>query len=277
MMSIILKESKDFFFHLNLNFTFLDLLSLNDALPDDILSGPWGSDNGSSNGLSNGSLDGMVGSSMAGGSTVSSSITTTGMTPSSMGMGMRPGGMGMNQMGSMANPNQNMTLVNALAGKAPGQLTNVRGPAPSSTPNNSISDSTMSSMGGPGMTQQGLVSMAPMNSMASDMNTPASSMGPGQPNMMGGPMRPGMTMGGMGPGPATIMSGPNTMVRSVTGGMVPGPMNMIRQPGMIQPGQPRMINAGVRMPIRVSLTWEMCRAAHLHYLFAANRNGQHKF
>merc|ERR1719411_1581548 len=33
--------------------------------------------------------------------------------------------------------------------------------------------------------------------------------------------------------------------------MVPGPMNMIRQPGgMIQPGQPRMINAGVRMPIR---------------------------
>ena len=161
----------------------------------------------------------------------------------------------MNQMGTMANPSQNMTLVNALSGKAPGQLSNVRGPAPSSTQNNSINDSSMSSMGGPGMTQQGLVSMASMNSMTSDMNTPASSMGPGQPNMMGGPMRPGMSMGGLGPGPgpATIMSGPNTMVRSVGGGMVPGPMNMIRQPGgMIQPGQPRMINAGVRMPIRVS-------------------------
>ena len=197
--------------------------------------------------MSNGSLDGT-------GSSVNNSITTTGMTPSSMGMGMRPGGMGMNPMGTMANPNnQNMTLVNALAGKAPGQLTNVRGPAPSSTPTNSISSDTMSSMGGPGMPPQGLVSMAPMNSMASDMNTQASSMGAGQPNMMGGgPMRPGMTMGGMGPGPATIMSGPNTMVRSVAGGMVPGGMNMIRQPGMIQQGQPRMMPAGVRMPIRVS-------------------------
>ena len=68
-------------------------------------------------------------------------------------------------------------------------------------------------------------------------------------------MRPGMTMGGMGPGPATIMSGPNTMVRSVGGGMVPGGMNMIRQPGMIQQGQPRMMQAGVRMPIRVSLEY----------------------
>ena len=64
-------------------------------------------------------------------------------------------------------------------------------------------------------------------------------------------MRPGMSMGGMGPGQATIMSGPNTMVRTVGGGMVPG--GMIRQPGMIQQGQPRMMQAGVRMPIRVSL------------------------
>ena len=245
--------------------TFLDLLSLNDELPDDLLSGPWGSDNGTSNGLSNGSLDGMVGSSLAGGSTGSNSITTTGMTPSSMGM--RPGGMGMNQMGTMANPNQSNLV---LSGKAPGQLTNVRGPAPSSTPNNSISDSPMSSMGGPGIAQQGLVSMAPMNSMASDMNTPASSMGPGQPNMMGGPMRPGMSMGGMGPGQATIMSGPNTMVRSVAGGMVPGTMNMIRQPGMLQQGQPRMINPGpgVRMPLRVSYSRDV---GHLISIFCCSR------
>ena len=68
---------------------------------------------------------------------------------------MRPAMM--NQMGSMANPNQNMTLVNALAGKTPGQMSNVRGPTPSSTPNNSISDnSIMTSMGGPvPMNQQG--------------------------------------------------------------------------------------------------------------------------
>ena len=256
---------------------YLDLLSLNDELPDEILSGNW--DNGSSNGLSNGSLDGMVGSSMSTGSSVNNSITTTGMTPSSMGMGMRPGGMGMNPMGTMANPNQNMTLVNALSGKAPGQLTNVRGPAPSSTPNNSISSDTMSSMGGPGMPPQGLVSMAPMNSMASDMNTPASSMGPGQPNMMGGgPMRPGMSMGGMGPGPATIMSGPNTMVRSVGGGMVPGGMNMIRQPGMIQQGQPRMMQAGVRMPIRVSLNISLSSPSILSFsTLAGNWNGADKF
>ena len=81
---------------------------------------------------------------------------------------------------------------------SPGKLSRVRGPASSSSPN------------------------SPMSSLASDMNTPASSMGPGQPNMMGGPMRPGMSMGGMGGGQATIMSGPNTMVRSVAGGMVPG-------------------------------------------------------
>ena len=80
-------------------------------------------------------------------------------------------------------------------------------------------------------------------------------------------MRPGMTMGmGPGPGSQTIMSsqmpnGPmttNTMVRSVGGQMMGpgGPMqNMIRQQqvGGMMPGQPRMINAGVRMPMRVSV------------------------
>ena len=159
------------------------------------------------------------------------------------------------------NPNQNMTLVNALSGKAPGQLNNLRGPGPhtpTSTSTHSISEPPMSSMGGP-MGQQGLVSMAPMTSMSPDLsNTVVSSMQP----MMGGPMRPGMSMGGMGPGPQTIMSsqmpnGPmttNTMVRSVGGQMVgPGMQNMIRsQGGNMMPGQPRMINAGVRMPIRVS-------------------------
>ena len=87
------------------------------------------------------------------------------------------------------------------------------------------------------------------------------SPGPVQPNMMGGPMRPGMNMGGMGPGPTqaqTIMSnqmpnGPNTMVRTV-GPMGPGvPMsNMIRQPGAMISGQPRMMGTNVRMAIRVS-------------------------
>ena len=88
------------------------------------------------------------------------------------------------------------------------------------------------------------------------------SAGPVQQNMMGGPMRPGISMGGIGPGPVqaqTIMSnqmpnGPNTMVRTVGGPMGPGvPMtNMIRQPGMIS-GQPRMMGTNVRMAIRVSL------------------------
>merc|ERR1719320_1493787 len=173
---------------------------------------------------------------------------------------MRQQGMGVNQMGGMGNPNQNMTLVNALAGKAPGQLNNVRGPGPhtpTSSSTHSISEPPMSSMGGP-MSQS--VSMAPMTSMSPDLsNTVVSSM-QSQPNMMGGPMRPGMSMG-MGPGPQTIMSsqmpnGPmtNSMVRSVGGQMVGpgGPMqNMIRQPvGNMMPGQPRMINTGVRMPIR---------------------------
>ena len=69
-------------------------------------------------------------------------------------------GAPMNQMqaGSMAGPNQNTTLVNALAGKVPGQMANVRVPTPSSTPNNSISDGSMTSMGGP-MNQQGELSM----------------------------------------------------------------------------------------------------------------------
>ena len=127
---------------------FLDLLSLNDELPDDLL---WGSDSGSGtpNGMSNGSLDGLVGSSSAGNSITSQ--PGPGIVQANMGMRqpmMNP------QMGTMANPNQNMTLVNALAGKSP--MPNVRGPTPSSTPNNSISDNNMTSMGGPGpMNQQG--------------------------------------------------------------------------------------------------------------------------
>ena len=191
---------------------------------------------------------------------------------SNMGnMGMRQPGMGGPpvNMGSMANPNQNMTLVNALAGKTPGQMNSIRGPGPpSSTATNSISDSNMTSMGGGGMPGQ-QVSMSPMTSMSPDLpNTAVSSMQAGQPNMMGGPMRPGMTMGGMGGGPGgpqTIMSsqmgnGPGgAMVRTV-GGQMMGPggqMNMIRQPGQLMPGQPRMINTGVRMPIRVrKLHWQ---------------------
>ena len=84
------------------------------------------------------------------------------------------------------------------------------------------------------------------------------SAGPGQQPMMGGPMRPNMNLGGMGPTPQTIMSnqmpnGPNTMVRTV-GPMGPGvPMsNMIRQPGAMISGQPRMMGTNVRMAIRVS-------------------------
>ena len=53
---------------------------------------------------------------------------------------------------------------------------------------------------------------------------------PVQQNMMGGPMRPGISMGGIGPGHVqaqTIMSnqmpnGPNTMVRTVHSGKVRG-------------------------------------------------------
>ena len=89
---------------------------------------------------------------------------------------------------------------------------------------------------------------------------------PVQQNMMGGPMRPGISMGGIGPGHVqaqTIMSnqmpnGPNTMVRTVGGPMGPGvPMtNMIRQPGMIS-GQPRMMGTNIRMAIRVSLVLDV--------------------
>ena len=132
-----------------------DLLSLNDELPDDLL---WGGDSsGATNGLSNGSLDGLGVSSNAS-SSMSSQPQQPGpgmMTQSNMGGIRQPGpGMAMNQMGSMANPNQNTTLVNALAGKVPGQMANVRLATPSSTPNNSISDGSMTSMGGP-MNQQG--------------------------------------------------------------------------------------------------------------------------
>ena len=73
--------SRKIFILFNSMMTFLDLLSLNDELPDDLLSGPWGSDNGTSNGLSNGSLDGMVGSSLAGGSTGSIQRLTTDVVP----------------------------------------------------------------------------------------------------------------------------------------------------------------------------------------------------
>ena len=84
--------------------------------------------------------------------------------------------------------------------------------------------------------------------------------GPGQPNMMGGQIRPGM-MGNMGPGgPQTIISnqmqpnGPNTMVRTVGGGMVgPGMNNMIRQQGGMISGQPRMMGTNVRMAIRPNM------------------------
>ena len=136
------------------------MLSLNDELPDDLL---WGSDNSGagSNGLSNGSLDGLGSSSNISSSSISSQPQPGPgmMTQSTMNPSIRPPGpMGapMNQMqaGSMAGPNQNTTLVNALAGKVPGQMANVRVPTPSSTPNNSISDGSMTSMGGP-MNQQG--------------------------------------------------------------------------------------------------------------------------
>ena len=245
--------------HIQLKLSFIpDLLSLNDALPDDLMSDAWGSDSGASNGLSNGSLDGLV--------PASHSITVSQTGPPGNGgpgpgqmnqanMGMRPGpggpgGMTMNQMGTMANPgNQNMTLVNALAGKAP---------------NNSISDNSMTSMGGPMSGQQGRLVASSGHAQVSQPNSlPAvvSSMSPG-PNMMAGPgIRPGMNMGpGMGgPGPQAIMSqqmpnGPNTMVRTVGGMVGPrGPMQgMIRPTGGMIAGQPRMMVAGNRMAITVS-------------------------
>ena len=234
---------------------FADLLSsLNDELPDELMNA-WGSDSGASNGLSNGSLDGLVPAPAS--NSIAVSQPGPGLAQSNM-PGMRPGpgpgGMPMNQMGTMANPNQNMTLVNALSG--------VRGPTPSSTPNNSISDSSLNSMGGP-MGQQGPRSQGPAG-QANHLPAVVSSMavGPGQPNMMAGPIRPGMNMGGMGPGaPQTIMSqqmpnGPNTMVRTVGGMVGPrGPMpNMIRQPGGMIAGQPRMMGTGVRMAITVSVS-----------------------
>ena len=224
-----------------------DLLSLNDELPDDIMS--WGSDNGAANGLSNGSLDGLVPASNS--ITVSQTGPVGGgpgpgqMNQANMGMRPGPGGPGgMGQMGSMANPgNQNMTLVNALAGKAP---------------NNSISDTSMTSMGGP--MQGRLVASSGPSQVSQPNPLPAvvSSMSAG-PNMMSGPgMRPGMTMGpGMG-GPQTIMTqmpnGPNTMVRTVGGMVRPGgPMQgMIRPGGGMITGQPRMMVAGNRMAITVS-------------------------
>ena len=222
-----------------------DLLSLNDELPDDIMS--WGSDSGAANGLSNGSLDGLVPASNS--ITVSQTGPVGGgpgpgqMNQSNMGMRPGPGGPGgMNQMGSMANPgNQNMTLVNALAGKAP---------------NNSISDTSMTSMGGP--MQGRLVASSAQVSQPNSLPAVVSSMS--APNMMSGPgIRPGMNMGpGMG-GPQTIMTGqmpngPNTMVRTVGGMVRPGgPMQgMIRPGGGMITGQPRMMVAGNRMAITVS-------------------------
>ena len=100
--------------------------------------------------VSNGSLHGPLGVTSFTSNSINGSQPCLGAN-----MGMRP--TMMNQMGSMANPNQNITLVNALAGKAPGQMCNMRGPTPSSTPTNSISDpSIMTSMGGPvPMNQQG--------------------------------------------------------------------------------------------------------------------------
>jgi len=246
-----------------------DLLSsLNDDLPDDLLAvGGWADNGSNSNGLSNGSIDGIVGGPLGQGNSQGAGQQNQNLGQSSMGMGMRQQGNmgGVNQMGGMGNPNQNMTLVNALSGKTPGQLNNIRGPGPNtptSSSTHSISETPMSSMGGP-MNQQ--VSMSSMTSMSPDLSSTVVSSMQSQPNnMMGGPMRPGMTMGmGPGPGSQTIMSsqmpnGPmttNTMVRSVGGQMMGpgGPMqNMIRQQqvGGMMPGQPRMINAGVRMPMR---------------------------
>ena len=132
---------------------------------------------------------------------------------------------------------------------------------PGQMPNShSISDSSM----GP----QGLVSMAPMTSMPSDMQgTVVSSMGPqSQAGMVPG-MRPGMNMGMVGQQTiiSSQMNGPNTMVRTVgqnMGGM--GGMQL-RQgvPGMM-PGGNRMITPGVRMP-NVGVSRNVCVPFYLSF------------
>ena len=233
----------------------------------------WGSDSGAANGLSNGSLDGLVPASNS--ITVSQTGPVGGgpgpgqMNQPNMGMRPGPGGPGgMNQMGSMANPgNQNMTLVNALAGKAP---------------NNSISDTSMTSMGGP-MQGRLVASSGPAQvSQPNSLPAAVSSMAPG-PNMMPGPgIRPGMNMGpGMG-GPQTIMTqqmpnGPNTMVRTVGGMVRPGvPMQgMIRPGGGMISGQPRMMVAGNRMAITVSCEEDM--KCLFIFLFFLAQYGKHEF
>merc|ERR1719167_1565063 len=160
------------------------------------------------------------------------------MTQQSLSM-MRPQGMTMSgQQGGMtlvnSGPNGQQVMVNRTVSQ-PGQMPN----------SHSISDSSM----GP----QGLVSMAPMTSMPSDMQgTVVSSMGPQNQGGMVPGMRPGMNMGMVGQQQTIIssqMNGPNTMVRTVgqnMGGM--GGMQL-RQgvPGMM-PGGNRMITPGVRMP-----------------------------
>ena len=222
-----------------------DLLnSLNDALPDDLLS-TWGPDGGGggSNGLTNGSLEGIGGNS----ATSQPGPTPQGMPQQNMGM-MRPqGGMPMQGqpgqgMPMPSNGPNGQVMVNRTVSQ-PGQMPN----------SHSISDSSM----GP----QGLVSMAPMTSMPSDMQgTVVSSMGPqSQAGMVPG-MRPGMNMGMVGQQTiiSSQMNGPNTMVRTVgqnMGGM--GGMQL-RQgvPGMM-PGGNRMITPGVRMP-NVGVSRNVC-------------------
>jgi hypothetical protein len=233
------------------------LSSLNDELPDDLL---WDSGN-SNGGLSNGSsMDAM------GGQQQQQPVSVAGPMMGPGGGMMRNPGMG----GPMGNQ-QNINLVNALnkpkvngpggmmggnpQGGGMGQLpphsamNSVGGDvgglnsmnSNSSLQGGSNQPQVSSMMGGPG-----LVSMAPVNSMSSEMGggggTVVSTMGGMQQ------MRPQQGM------QQVMLNGP--MVRHV--GMPPmgnnGLQQQIRQPNLIgAAGQPRMINAsGVRMQAMVS-------------------------
>ena len=252
--------------------------SLNDELPDDLL---WDSGN-SNGGLSNGSsMDSMGGQ------------QSVGAAGPMMGPGMMrnpPGGMGGGPMGGsgVMGGQQNINLVNALnkpkVNGPGGGMVNVggdmrpggggMGQMPPHTAMNSVggdnglntmvSNSSLqgggnnnpppqvsSMLGGGG---PGLVSMAPVNSMSSDMGgTVVSSMG-GQMGGMQQQMRP-MGLQQQQGMQQVMLNGP--MVRHV--GMPPmgnnGLQQQIRQPNLIgAAGQPRMINAaGVRMQAMVRI------------------------
>jgi len=267
-------------FKMKFSLLLLDLLSsLNDELPDDLL---WDSGN-SNGGLSNGSSSVDP---MGGGGQHQQPPNNTGPMMGGPGTMLRnpvTGGMGgpMGGVGGMSNQQtmQNINLVNALnkpkANGPGGGMVVVGGDMRTGGNVGGVENNNLNAMnsnsslqvGGVGNTAPpqvssmmggpvGLVSMAPVNAMSSDLGsggggTVVSSMGGGQMGP-GGQMRP-MGLQQQGMQQQVMMNGP--MVRHMS------PMGnnglqqqQIRQPNLIGAvGQPRMINApGVRMQSMVS-------------------------